>query len=59
MRGNKIFERLTVKDSNTSHSLDYRYIGNQDKIISQSRITKNWHTQAAQLEVAPQNWTVV
>ena len=26
MRGNKILERLTVKDSNTPHSCDYRYI---------------------------------
>jgi hypothetical protein len=25
MRGNKILERLTVKDSNTPHSCDYRY----------------------------------
>jgi len=26
MRGNKILERLTVQDSNTPHSCDYRYI---------------------------------
>ena len=26
MRGNKILERLTVKDSNTPHPCDYRYI---------------------------------
>ena len=26
VRGNKILERLTVKDSNTPHSCDYRYI---------------------------------
>ena len=26
MRGNKILERLTVKDSNTPHSCDYRYM---------------------------------
>jgi len=58
MRGNKIFERLTVKDSNTSHSRDYRYIGNQDKIISQSRITKNWHTQAAQLVSKSWTWRI-
>ena len=25
MRGNKILERLTVQDSNTPHSCDYRY----------------------------------
>ena len=25
MRGNKILERLTVRDSNTPHSCDYRY----------------------------------
>ena len=25
MRGNKILERLTVKDSNTPHPCDYRY----------------------------------
>ena len=25
VRGNKILERLTVKDSNTPHSCDYRY----------------------------------
>ena len=25
MRGNKILKRLTVKDSNTPHSCDYRY----------------------------------
>ena len=27
MRGNKILERLTVQDSNTPHSCDYRYMG--------------------------------
>jgi hypothetical protein len=25
MRGNKILEKLTVQDSNTPHSCDYRY----------------------------------
>ena len=29
VRGNKILERLTVKDSNTPHSCDYHYIGIQ------------------------------
>ena len=29
MRGNKILERLTVKDSNTPHSCDYRYINTE------------------------------
>ena len=28
MRGNKILKRLTVKDSNTPHSCDYRYNAN-------------------------------
>ena len=28
VRGNKILERLTVKDSNTPHSCDYRYNAN-------------------------------
>jgi len=29
MRGNKILKRLTVKDSNTPHSCDYRYISSK------------------------------
>jgi len=36
MRGNKILERLTVQDSNTPHSCDYRYKGiifyNEDNV---------------------------
>jgi len=31
MRGNKILERLTVQDSNTPHSCDYRY--NEQKYV--------------------------
>ena len=34
MRGNKILERLTVKDSNTPHPCDYRYIGEAVKRLS-------------------------
>ena len=37
VRGNKILERLTVKDSNTPHSCDYRYIHNCHSIISDDR----------------------
>jgi len=35
MRGNKILERLTVQDSNTPHSCDYRYIPFKGKSSSE------------------------
>ena len=34
MRGNKILERLTVQDSNTPHSCDYRYIAEPLFLVS-------------------------
>jgi hypothetical protein len=44
MRGNKILERLTVKDSNTPHPCDYRYINQQyEKLqVSDPDSIKGW-----------------
>jgi len=39
MRGNKILERLTVQDSNTPHSCDYRYIYPKANLLSLTVLT--------------------
>ena len=40
MRGNKILERLTVKDSNTPHPCDYRYKGADHLILVAENLKK-------------------
>jgi len=55
MRGNKILKRLTVKDSNTPHSCDYRYITiHQIELSSQgSKQQEFYHYTYTQLQQDP------
>ena len=45
MRGNKILEKLTVQDSNTPHSCDYRYKNTYKQASELSLMFKYYSTQ--------------